>query len=124
MLSEKVKHRRVHDDVVGTHLFGVPREVENYIEVLIGARHDRLGSTASGFDAQLKRPLAFIDAHGKELALLTGDEQPGDAEVVNPVGDVGPKPVLVKPVVSGERREGGRPDPSHCDLSVGLRFTS
>ena len=109
----EVKGRRVHDDVVRPTRFGVAGEVEHNVEVLVRARHDRLGIAPAGLDRKLEGPLAFVDRHREELALLPADEEALDAEVLGPVADILGEAVLVDSELVVERHEGGRPDTGH-----------
>ncbi len=103
----------MHDDVVRPTRFGVAGEVEHNVEVLVRARHDRLGIAPAGLDRKLEGPLAFVDRHREELALLPADEEALDAEVLGPVADILGEAVLVDSELVVERHEGGRQDTGH-----------
>ena len=117
---EEMQDRRVYDDVVGADLLGMAGEVYHHVHVLIGAGHDGLATPRRGLDRELEAPLALLQRHREELALLAGDEQPVDLQVVEPVADVLAKAVLVHGEGIGERGERCCPDALHMGAGIGL----
>lgn len=110
----------MHDDIVGTDLLGVLRQVDHDIHVLVGAGHDRLGPARAGIHRQFEAALALLQRHGEELALLAGYEEAVDAEIVDPVVDVAAKAVLIDCEILLERHEPGSPDALHGLPRIGL----
>ena len=87
LLVQEMQHRRVHDDVVGADRLRVPGEIEDHVEVLVGARQDG-APAAQLLDRDVERALALGHRHREELALLAADEHAVDAEIVDPVAQV------------------------------------
>ena len=63
------------------------------------SEHDRIVRLAAAaarlLDGDLEGALALGDRHREELALLAGDEQAVDGQIVDPVADVAAQPGLV-----------------------------
>ena len=57
-------------------------------EILVRHRNDNPGFVVTLFDRNFKIALSLVKAHREKLALLAGDEQPLNVEIVNPVTNV------------------------------------
>ena len=66
------------------------------------------------FDRDLKRALSFGDRHREELALLAGDEQAVDAQIVDPVAQIAAEPGLVDRQDPPRTASGPRPRCPSC----------
>ena len=119
---QEVQHRRVHDDIGRADRLGMLGELDHHIHVLVGAGGDHAGLGADLVDHDLHRALALGNRHREELALLAGDENAVDAELVDPMPQVPAEPLLVDRKVLGIGHQGGGPDALEVGAGVVLGF--
>ena len=78
----------MHHDVISAAVLGMVRQLLDRVEVLIRDGHDDAGLAVALFHRNFEVALALVEAHRKELALLAGDEQALDVEVIDPVANI------------------------------------
>ncbi|MCX6502836.1 MAG: hypothetical protein NT132_10635, partial [Microbacterium sp.] len=86
----------MHDNEVGADCLGIARQFDDGVHVLVRAGQDRACTGADLIDGDVEGPLALIQRHREELALLAVDEEPADFETVNPVADVAAEAALIE----------------------------
>ena len=83
--------------------------------MIVGAR------PAVASTAMVISRLRLLDRHREELRLLARYEEPVDAQVFDPMVDVGAKPLFVDGAVGPKGRERGRPKTAHAHARISLR---
>jgi len=108
----------MYDDVIGPAVLCVQREIENRVKILIRHRNNNAGLTSTLFDSKLEVALALSETHREELALLPGDEQSLDIEVIDPVTNIRAEARFIQRKVFVKGIQRGRPDPAQVLASM------
>ncbi len=118
----KTQDRRMDHDVIGPAVLCMQRQLHDRIEVLVRCGNDDPRIAVTLVDGNLEIALALIEAHREELALLAGDEQALDVEIVYPVPDVRAQAGLIERQVFVEGVQCRRPDATHILAGVVFCF--
>ncbi len=119
-LRKEVQNGGMNDNVRCPGRLRMPRQLDHGVHVLVRTGSNQAGLFANLVHGDFDETLALGERHREKLALFAADENPVDAEFVDPVAQVSPKGWLVNCQVIRERHECGCPDAPHVGARVGF----